>query len=94
MSAGRSPNFVKFGTLFRRASLHDVSMLRAFIFLLSPVVTAGLIYWFGWMALAGCLALVLCTLLFSSGTRRPNFSQTEDDTLSSYGTPTTFRAGL
>ncbi len=69
-------------------------MLRAFIFLLSPIATAALIYWFGWMALAGLLMLVLCTLLFSSGTRRPNVSQMEDDTLSSYGAPSTFRPGL
>ena len=69
-------------------------MLRAFIFLLSPIVTAALIYWFGWMALVGLFGLVLCTVLFSSGTRRPNFSQTEDDTLSSYGAPSTFRPGL
>ena len=57
-------------------------------------MTAALIYWFGWMAVAGLLVLVLCTLLFSSGTRRPNFSQLEDDTLSTYGAPSTFRAGL
>ena len=69
-------------------------MLRAFIFLLSPIVTAALIYWFGWMAVAGLLVLVLCTVLFSSGTRRPNFSQVEDDTLSTYGAPSTFRPGL
>ena len=94
MTAGRLAHFVKLRTPFLRAALHDVPMLRAFIFLLSPIVTAALIYWFGWMAVVGLFGLVLCTLLFSSGTRRPNFSQMEDDTLSSYGAPSTFRPGL
>lgn len=69
-------------------------MLRSFIFLLSPLITGGLVYWGGWMALAACVALVFCTLLFSSGTRQPDVTQSTDDTQSSFGPPTTSMAGL
>ncbi|MEJ8826865.1 hypothetical protein WKW80_33505 [Variovorax humicola] len=40
-------------------------MLRTIALLLAPLVTVGLIYWFGWWALLVSVTLVACTFVFS-----------------------------
>jgi hypothetical protein len=40
-------------------------MIRSIALLLAPLVTVGLIYWFGWWALLACVVLVACTFVFS-----------------------------
>ena len=42
-------------------------MVKTLVFLLSPLLTAGLVVAFGWPILVICFALALGTLLFSNG---------------------------
>ncbi len=42
-------------------------MLRASIFLLAPLLSAGLVAVFGFAALAACFGLAFLTLVFSTG---------------------------
>jgi hypothetical protein len=41
-------------------------MLRAFILILSPLLSAGLVLMFGWAALAMCFGLAFLTLVCST----------------------------
>jgi hypothetical protein len=41
-------------------------MLRAFIFLLCPLLSVGLVMMFGFAALIACFGLALLTLVFST----------------------------
>jgi len=77
-------------------------MLRALFFVLAPLLTAVLAYFFGWWALVGCVALVICTLLFSSAGEHELVKETDpasdaagaakddDDKASSLGPATGF----
>jgi len=42
-------------------------MLRTLALLPAPLLTVGLIYWFGWWPLLASVMLVACTFLFSMG---------------------------
>lgn len=46
---------------------HDADMQRLIALLLGPLVMAGLVYGFGFLAVPVCFALALSTLVFSNG---------------------------
>jgi hypothetical protein len=69
----------------------DPRMYRRLALLLSPVVMAGLVYSFGFAAIAVCMALVFATLLFSTGV---NKSSIAFDGSSDLGSPTTLMGGF
>ncbi|MET0542104.1 MAG: hypothetical protein ABWZ88_10145 [Variovorax sp.] len=71
-------------------------MFRAITLLSTPLVTAGLVYWLGWMAIAGCVALVFGALLFSTnaGSEQRRRVRSEDSEFSYFGPPTTRIANL
>ena len=69
----------------------DRWMYRRIALLLSPVVMAGLVYSFGFAAIAVCMALVFATLLFSTGV---NQSPVAFDGPSDLGSPTTLMGGF
>lgn len=63
--------------------------MRLLVFLLAPLLSFGVFYLFGWMAIVGMVLMVLCAVAFSSKQAPNPPSQTEDSTLSSYGIATT-----
>ncbi|MDB5827513.1 MAG: hypothetical protein JWQ73_1733 [Variovorax sp.] len=69
----------------------DSSMYRRIALLLSPLVMAGLVYSFGFMAVVVCLALVFATLLFSTG---DNNQPVAFDRSVDLGCPTTLMGGF
>ena len=66
-------------------------MTRALILLASPLITAGLIFWLGWIAPLVVVALVFGTLLFSTAGLPAERAPAGNVAL---GSPTTFLAGL
>jgi len=63
--------------------------MRPLLFLLAPLLSIGVFYLFGWMAIVGVMLLTACILAFSSKQVPSPPSQTEDSTLSTYGAATT-----
>ena len=63
--------------------------MRPFLFLLAPLLSIGVFYLFGWMAIVGVMLLTTCVIAFSSKQVPNSPSQTEDSTLSTYGAATT-----
>ncbi len=66
-------------------------MYRRIALLLSPLVMAGLVYSFGFMAIAVCMGLVFATLLFSTG---DNYQPVASDKSVGFGAPTTMMGGF
>ncbi|MDB5829079.1 MAG: hypothetical protein JWQ73_3299 [Variovorax sp.] len=68
-------------------------MLRTAVLLITPLVTLALVYWLGFLALIGCVALVFCVIYFSSASKNVMAGRPENvDT--QIGGPSTFPAGL
>ncbi|CAN5904893.1 hypothetical protein BH11PSE13_BH11PSE13_33540 [soil metagenome] len=66
-------------------------MYRRIALLLSPLAMAGLVYSFGFMAIAVCMGLVFATLLFS--TSDANEAAAYDKSVE-FGGPTTLMGGF
>ena len=66
-------------------------MYRRIALLLSPLVMAGLVYSFGFMAIAVCMGLVFATLLFSTG---DNYQPVLSDESAGFGATTTMMGGF
>lgn len=69
----------------------DSPMYRRLALLLSPLVMAGLVYSFGFMAIAVCMGLVFATLLFSTSDNNQPVAQ---DKAVEFGGPTTLMGGF
>ena len=68
--------------------------MRLFVFLLAPAFSFGLLYLYGWKAIAAMALLAACTVVLSrKGMANPP-CQTQDQTLSSYGSITTLAGRL
>ena len=63
--------------------------MRSLLFLLSPLISIGAIYMFGWVAIVAMLLIVASFATFSSRQVPNPPSQTDDPTLSTYGAATT-----
>jgi hypothetical protein len=74
-------------------SRDDGAMLRTAALLITPLVTLALVYWLGFLALIGCVALVFCVIWFSSASKNVMAGRPEDVDTQIAG-PTTFMAGL
>lgn len=66
-------------------------MYRRIALFLSPVVMAGLVYSFGFIAIGVCMALVFATLLFSTGHHKERVALPGSADL---GSPTTMMGGF
>ena len=66
-------------------------MYRRIALLLSPLVMAGLVYSFGFIAIAVCMGLVFATLLFSTG---DNNQVAANNKSVEFGGPTTLMGGF
>jgi hypothetical protein len=89
-------NFITASTLSHNVSDEwgdDDDMFRTAALLITPLVTLGLVYWFGFLALIGCIALVFCVIWFSSGSKNVMAGRPENVDTQIAG-PTTFMAGL
>lgn len=69
----------------------DWPMYRRIALLLSPLVMAGLVYSFGFAAIAVCMGLVFATLLLSTG---DNNQPVAFDSSVDLGCPTTLMGGF
>ena len=65
------------------------SAMKALLFLLSPLLSFGAFYMFGWIAIVAVLLIVASIVTFSSRHVSNPPSQMEDSTLSTYGAATT-----